>query len=222
MLVALQLVAVAATPLNFTVLVPCVAPKFVPVIMTGVPGRPEAGFKLAIVGAAVVTVYMTPLLGSPPTLTITLPVVAPDGTVATMLVALQLVTVAATPLNVTVLVPCAAPKFVPVIVTWVPTGPELGFRLVIDASGKTTKLNPLLEWPLALTTTLPVVAPEGTFAEMLVMLQLLVDATVPLKLTVLVPCVLPKFVPVITTTLPTWAEDGVMLAMFRFAPLLLV
>src|SRR6516165_350156 len=204
MLVALQLVAVAATPLNFTVLVPCVAPKFVPVITTGVPGRPEAGFKPAIVVAAVVTVYMTPLLGSPPTLTTTLPVAAPLGTVTVMLVALQLVAVAATPLNVTVLVPCVAPKFAPVIVTWVPTAPELGFRLVINASGKTTKLNPLLEWPSAETTTLPVVAPEGTFAEMLVMLQPLVDATVPLKLTTLVPCVLPKFVPVITTTLPTW------------------
>ncbi len=48
-----------------------------------------------------------------------------------MLVALQLVTVAAVPLNVTVLVPFVDPKFVPVIVTAVPTGPELGDRLVM-------------------------------------------------------------------------------------------
>ena len=46
------------------------------------------------------------------------------GTGTTMLVALQLVGVAAVPLNFTVLVPCVAPKFVPVIVTDVPTGPE--------------------------------------------------------------------------------------------------
>ena len=43
--------------------------------------------------------------------------VAPVGTDAMMLVALQLVGVAGIPLNVTVLVPCVAPKFVPVIVT---------------------------------------------------------------------------------------------------------
>ena len=60
----------------------------------------------------------------PPTVTTTLPVVAPAGTGATMLVALQLVGVAAVPLNVTVLVPCVAPKFVPVIVTEVPTTPR--------------------------------------------------------------------------------------------------
>src|SRR5256885_11850821 len=46
-----------------------------------------------------VTVKLTPLLATPPTVTITLPVVAPVGTGATMLVALQLVGVAATPLN---------------------------------------------------------------------------------------------------------------------------
>ena len=37
MLVALQLVAVATVPLNVTVLVPCVAPKFVPVTVTEAP-----------------------------------------------------------------------------------------------------------------------------------------------------------------------------------------
>ena len=48
-----------------------------------------------------------------------------------MLVADQLVGVAVVPLNVTVLVPCVAPKFVPVIVTAVPTGPLVGDRLVM-------------------------------------------------------------------------------------------
>ena len=63
------------------------------------------------------------------TLTTTFPVVVPLGTGTTMLVALQLVGVAAIPLNVTVLVPCDAPKFVPVIVTEVPAVPDKGFRL---------------------------------------------------------------------------------------------
>ena len=68
----------------------------------------------------------TPLLGNPPTVTTTLPVVAPVGTGTAMLVALQVVGVAAVPLNVTVLVPAVVPKFAPVIVTAVPTAPDVG------------------------------------------------------------------------------------------------
>ena len=73
-----------------------------------------------------------PLLATPPTVTTTLPVVAPVGTAATIDVLLQLVIdVAAVPLNVTVLVPCVEPKFVPVMVTEEPTAPEVGDKLVI-------------------------------------------------------------------------------------------
>src|SRR5437660_7139804 len=75
-----------------------------------------------------VTVKFTPLLATPPTVTTTLPVVAPLGTDATMLVALQLVVLAVVPLKVTAPV---VPKLVPVMVTAVPTGPVVGFRLVI-------------------------------------------------------------------------------------------
>jgi hypothetical protein len=79
-----------------------------------------------------VTVKLTPLLATPPTVTITFPVVAPVGTGITIVVAFQLVAVPAdVPLNVTVLVPCGLPKFVPVMVTEVPTCPEVGFRLVM-------------------------------------------------------------------------------------------
>ncbi len=70
------------------------------------------------------------MLARPPTVTTTVPVVAPVGTGTAMLVADQLVGVAAVPLNVTVLVPRVAPKLVPVIVTAVPTGPLVGDRLV--------------------------------------------------------------------------------------------
>jgi hypothetical protein len=74
-------------------------------------------------------VKLTPLLATPPTVTTTFPFVAPLGTGATILVALQLVGVAAVPLNVIVLVPCVAPKLSPAMVTEVPTGPEVGDRL---------------------------------------------------------------------------------------------
>jgi hypothetical protein len=55
-----------------------------------------------------------------------------------MLVALQLVGVAAVPLKVTVLVPCVAPKFVPVMVTGAATAPAFGLRLVIFGDELTT------------------------------------------------------------------------------------
>jgi len=122
-------------PLNFTVLVPCVAPKFAPVIVTDVPTTPDVGFRLVILGADTVTVKLTPLLAIPPAVTTTLPVVAPAGTSATMLVAPQLVAAAAIPLNVTVLVPCVAPKLAPAIVTDVPTSPDVGFKLVMVGAG---------------------------------------------------------------------------------------
>jgi len=151
-----------------------------------VPTAPDVGLRLVIVGVGK-TVNVTPLLTTPLTVTTTLPVVAPAGTVATMLVALQLEAVAVRPLNVTVLVPCVAPKFVPAIVTEAPTPPEVGLRLVMLGVGSTVNVTPLLATPPTVTTTLPVVAPVGTFATMLVALQLVGVAAVPLNVSVLVP-----------------------------------
>jgi len=65
---------------------------------------PDPGPLLLTVSVNLI-VKVTPLLASPPTVTTTGPVVAPEGTGATIDVALQLVGVAAVPLNVTVLVP---------------------------------------------------------------------------------------------------------------------
>lgn len=129
--VALQLVGVAATPLNVTVLTPCVAPKFAPATVTDVPVGPDVGLRLLMLGAGIVTVKLMPLLGTPPTVTTRFPVVAPIGTATVMLVVLQLEGAAATPLNVTVLVPCDAPKFAPAITIEVPTGPDAGLKEVM-------------------------------------------------------------------------------------------
>ena len=125
MLVSLQLVGNVVTPPNVTVLAPTVAPKFVPVIVTEVPTGPEVGFKLVMVA---VTTKIA-LLEAPPTVTTMFPVAAPTGTGTLMLVSLQLVGVAVTPLNVTVLLLCVDPKPVPVIVTGVAMGPKLGLKL---------------------------------------------------------------------------------------------
>src|SRR5262245_6003993 len=83
----------------------------------------------------VVTVKFVPPLATPPTVTTTLPLVAPAGTGTTMPDAPQLVGVAVVPLNRTVLVPCVDPKFDPLIVTDVPTGPDVGERLVMTGAG---------------------------------------------------------------------------------------
>jgi len=77
-------------------------PNVLPLIVTDVPTPPDVGDKLLILG---VTVKLTALLTCPPTVTKTGPVVAPAGTGATILVALQELGVAVVPLNVTTLLP---------------------------------------------------------------------------------------------------------------------
>jgi len=121
----------ASVPLNETVLVPLVAPKLAPLIVTDVATGPEVGDKLVMLGAAT-TVNALPLDATPPTVTTTFPVPAPLGTVAAIDVEVQPVTVVAvTPLNFTVLVPCVVPKLVPVIVITAPTAPVEGDSVVI-------------------------------------------------------------------------------------------
>ena len=132
MLVALQLVAVPAEiPLKVTVLPLWLAPKFVPAMVTEVPIGPEVGLRLLMLGVGM-TVKVTPLLETPPTVATTGPVVAPAGTGTMMLVALQFeIVVAGVPLKVTVLDPTDEPKFVPVMVTDEPTAPDVGLKLVM-------------------------------------------------------------------------------------------
>ncbi len=81
------------------------APKFVPVMITDVPTGPAFGDRLVIVGGGVGTVNWTPFVAIPFTVPTTRPVVVPAGTGTVMLLSLQDAGVAATPLNVTVLVP---------------------------------------------------------------------------------------------------------------------
>jgi hypothetical protein len=178
-------------------------------MVTDVPTGPNVGFKLVIFG---VTKKVPPLLAKPLTVTTTLPVVAPAGTGAMTVVLFQLVGTALSPLNVKVLAPWALPKPVPVIVTEVPGGPILGLKVAMV--GATVKLTPLLAMPPTVTTTFPVVAPGGTKTTMLDALQLIgTGARVPLKVTVLVPWLAPKFVPAIVTNAVTGPEAGFRLVM---------
>jgi hypothetical protein len=85
-----------------------------------------AGAVGACVSSADVTAKLMPLLGWPPTVTTTFPLVAPVGTGTAMLVALHVFGVAPALANCTVLVPRVAPKLAPVIVTTAPTAPDAG------------------------------------------------------------------------------------------------
>src|SRR6185503_15416345 len=62
--------------------------------------------------------------------------------------------------------------------------------------------------PFTLTTTLPVVALEGTGAEILVSLQVAGVADVPLNRTVLVPADAPKLLPLMVTIVPPAPDAG--------------
>jgi hypothetical protein len=202
------LLTVAAVPLNVTVgVVANPAIKLVPVIVTEVPAAPSVGDRLVIAG---ISVKAAVLLATPPTVTITgsLPATPFPVATATIDVLLQLVIVATYPLNVTVLVPCVAPKFVPVIVTGLPTAAEVGDKLLMMgyAEGVTVNATPLLATPATVTTTLPVVAPAGTTATIDVLLELVIEAAVPLNFTLGKFNPLMKFVPVIVTEAPTTPE----------------
>lgn len=107
------------------------------------------------------TVKLLPLLATPDTVTTTFPVVAPLGTLATMLVALQLGAVAVVPLNFTVLLPCVEPKLAPVIVTEAPTAPDVGERLVILGAANAIEDRTKNEKPKTNTENSFVLVAEG-------------------------------------------------------------
>jgi len=217
-LVLLHEPIVAVVPLNVTPPLPCVAPKFDPAITTDEPTTPVLGVRLLILGAAV-TVKLTPLLATPPAaVTTTFPVAAFVGAVAVMLLALQLVTVAVSPLvNVTMPLPCEGPKFEPAMTTEEPTAPIFGVRLLILGAPVTVKVTPLLATLLIVTTTLPVVAPLGTVAVMLVELKLVIVAWVPLNFTVALDWLFPKPLPAMTMEEPTAPVFGVRVVMLGAA-----
>jgi hypothetical protein len=126
MLVLLHEIMGAEVPLKVTV--PAVVPKLLPLIATAVPAAPVRGATELTTGGGT-TVNVTPLLATPFAVTTTDPVVAPVGTETTIEVSLQLETVAAVPLKLTV--PVAMPNAVPEIVTEVPTAPDDGARLLM-------------------------------------------------------------------------------------------
>ena len=161
MLVADHVVGVADGAVEVTVLVPLVAPKLVPVIVTDVPTGPLVGARLVMLGAGHHgerdAVAGDAADGDDD---------VPGGRAGRD----RHHDARGRPrrrrgcraVERAVLVPLVAPKFVPVIVTDVPTGPLVGTRLVtLGGTVTTVKTTPLLATPPTVTTTFPVVAPAG-------------------------------------------------------------
>jgi hypothetical protein len=131
--------------------------------------------------------------------TLILPVEAPNGTTAMIVVLLTTVTVrAGLPLKATSVTPL---NLVPVIVTGVPTVPSEGVNPVI-VGGYLTVNDPAL-WPVpaaVVTLIRPVVAPEGTVALISVDDSTVKPAEVPLNFTAVAPL---KPLPLMVTEVPT-------------------
>lgn len=145
--VGVAAVTVARVAPKKTMLLAGVALKFVPVSVRDVLTGPKLGVKEEMVGSkGEVTVKLLGLLTVlQSAVTATVPVVAPDGTVVVMLVAVLAVTIAVVPLNLTLLLAGVALKFVPMMVMVVPTLPLGGLNEVMVGKGVTTvKLSVLI------------------------------------------------------------------------------
>lgn len=188
------------TPPNST---RCTLTKSLPLMTTWVtPAVPLVGVKFDMIGPGrVVTVKFVLLVPLPPGPTTVIgPVVAPVGTEKIVICVSELIEklVACTPVAKKI---CETPKKpVPVRTTWVPTGPVVGEKLVIDgAAGVLTMKSPVVVAvpPGATTVIGPVVAFAGTLKTVMVVLpaEKLVAGT-PLNRTALVP---EKLVPVMVT-----------------------
>ncbi|MEI6449727.1 MAG: hypothetical protein WCP98_07220 [Actinomycetes bacterium] len=118
----------APVPLKVTLVAPV---RPLPLMVTLAPTGPEVGVKLVTAGDAGddVTAKLVALAAVPPGVaTASLPVVAPVGTLAVICVLpTTLKVVADVPLKVTLVAPM---KPLPLMVTPVPTGPEVGVKPV--------------------------------------------------------------------------------------------
>ena len=205
-LVAVEAVTVAATPLKVKMLSTGMALKFEPLRMTVAPTAPLPGLKPAIDGVGETLKLDPVVIVIPFTVTDIGPEVAPDGTLVAILDVVEVVTEANVPLNDTM---GMVMKFVPVIVTAVPTAPLVGLKPMTVGEDNTVKLVALeMVTPLTVIEILPVVAPAGTLAVMLLAVDAVMVADVLLNFTTLFAGVVLKFVPEIMTVALTAPLDG--------------
>lgn len=182
-LVDVALVTIDEVPLNSTTLFAGVVLKFVPVMITVALAAPLVGAKAVIVGVGNTVKFVEPVIVTPLTEIEIGPVIAPAGIIAVMLVGVDAITSAITPLNETVLFEAVVLKLVPEMVTLAPMAPLEGLKLVIVGDGNIVKFVVLVTvTPLIVNAILPVVAPAGTVVVMLVAVDAEIIAGVLLNL----------------------------------------
>jgi len=150
-------------------------------MVTSAPTAPLVGVKPVIVGVGktIKSEVLVPI--TPPTVTEIFPEVAPAGTAVVILVVVDDVTLATTPLNLTTLFAGTLLKLVPVNMTMVPGAPLDGLKLLITGVG-TVKLPALVPViPFTVTEIFPVVAPNGTVVVILVVVDAVTTLVVPLN-----------------------------------------
>jgi len=205
--VAVAAMTAARVPLKATAFSAAVVLNLVPVIVTFAPIGPVFGLKPVTVGG---TLNATDDMATPPAVfTETWPVVAPGGTMTVSEVAVAAVTVAAAPLNVTVLVAGVVLKLVPVMMTFVPAAPVSGLIPVTIGAGRNLNTPPEVAVPPAVVTeTVPVLAPGGTVTVSAVAVAAMTLAMAPLNLTALSTALVLNLVPEIVTFAPTGPVFG--------------
>jgi len=104
--------------------------------------------------------------------------------VVIIVVSETLVIVADVPLNLTELLARVVSKPVPVMATVDPTEPLAGEKLAMVGITVKSDVDVTVS-PFSVTVIGPVVAPEGTVTTSVVLVALLIDAVVPLNLTVM-------------------------------------
>jgi len=154
-------------------------------------------------GPPAVTVKLVTLVALPSSVvTVMEPVGAPKGTVAVTVPELLTVNIAALPPNETAVAPV---KFVPVIVTPVPTGPVTGAKELmagVIVKRVVVTIDPLLGVVMLMR---PVLAPAGTVVVIVPGGASVKAAATPLKETAVAPV---NAVPVIVTLVPTGPKIG--------------
>ena len=143
------------------------------------------------------------------------PVVAPVGTLAVIRPSFATLKLADVPLNRTLVAPV---KWLPLMVTEVPTTPLDGEKLLIVGADPpvTVKFDALVAVPDGVVTViLPVVAPVGTAAVIRPSFATLKLADVPLNRTLVAPV---KWLPLMVTDVPTAPLDGEKLLIVGAVP----
>src|SRR5258708_21314508 len=175
------------------------------------PGAAPGGTRVPIAGFVTVnTLFVEPLVTEFTTTTTGPVVTLPAGTAEIELLVQEVIDAVGAALKVTALLPWLEPKLFPEIRTGVRETPEFGFRPEIVGVAITLNGIPLLANPFAFTVTFtfPGTAFVGTVPEIEDSFGAVTAPEAPLNSTCRWSAVLPRFVPVIVTTVPAAPEDG--------------